>query len=133
MLLDFVHDSALPMVLTYETAAARAGHSAAQRTLGFMYRTARGVEADAFLAEVLFRCLPLGASTATAWKQRRTRSRPRGWFLAMLDRGNGDGIHEAIQLVKQGMTDEPIRTAGQLAGRPSEAETLIHTTRKHGG
>ena len=50
VLLDFVHDSALPMVLTYATAAARAGHSAAQHTLGLMYRTGCGVEADTFQA-----------------------------------------------------------------------------------
>ncbi|MGW1728764.1 hypothetical protein ACWCQK_38605 [Streptomyces sp. NPDC002306] len=35
-LLDFVDDSALPMVLTFATAAARAGNPAAQRTLGLM-------------------------------------------------------------------------------------------------
>ncbi|MEV1078331.1 hypothetical protein AB0I98_08765 [Streptomyces sp. NPDC050211] len=54
------------------------------------------------------------------------------WFLAMVDSGNGDGIHEAIQLVKQSMTGEQIRTAGQLASRSSEAETLIHMAREHG-
>ncbi|MBK3627022.1 sel1 repeat family protein [Streptomyces sp. MBT49] len=54
------------------------------------------------------------------------------WFLAVLDHGNGDGIHEAIQLVKRGMTEAQIRSAGELAGRSSKAETLISTTREHG-
>src|SRR5690349_2588472 len=40
-LLDFGDDSALPTVLSYATAAARAGHPTAQRTLGFLYRTGR--------------------------------------------------------------------------------------------
>ncbi|MFD4691975.1 hypothetical protein [Streptomyces sp. NPDC058463] len=43
-LLDFVDDSGLPMALTSATAAARAGHPTAQRALGVMYRTGRGVE-----------------------------------------------------------------------------------------
>ena len=209
VLLDFADDSALPMALTYATAAARAGHPAAQRTLGFMYRTGRGVEADTFQAEVLFaaaakagdayaafnlagmhitgdarvrdhnECLRLlrqaasgGVTEAAAvlgdrlaaldedaealswylhaaqqghaasmfaagcWYRDGLGTAPDPvqavrWFLAMLDCGNGDGIHEAIQLVKQGMTDEQIRTAGQLAGRVSEAETLIRTARRH--
>lgn len=38
-----------------------------------------------------------------------------------LDHGNGDGIHEVIQLMKRGMTEEQIRTAGELADRTSEA------------
>ncbi|MFF7385941.1 hypothetical protein [Streptomyces griseoluteus] len=48
----------------------------------------------------------------------------------MLDRGKGDGIHEAIQLVKRGMTEEQIRSAGELADRSSEAETLITVARE---
>lgn len=210
VLLDFVDDSALPMVWSYATAAARAGHPAAQRTLGFMYRTGRGVEADAFQAEALFtsaakagdayaafnlagmhitgdvrvsdhnQCLRLlrqavdgGVAEAAAvlgdrlaaidedaealsWYLYAARQGHTGsmfaagcwyrdglgtapdpvqavrWFLAMLDSGNGDGIHEAIQLVKEGMAEEQIRTAGQLAGRSSEAETLIHMAREHG-
>ncbi|MET7696382.1 tetratricopeptide repeat protein [Streptomyces sp. NPDC005485] len=211
VLLDFFTDAAHPMVLSYATAAARAGHPAAQRTLGVMYRTGRGVEADAFQAEALFtaaaeagdayaafnlagmhitgdarvrdhdRCLRLlrqavsgGVIEAAAvlgdrlsaidedaealsWYLYAAQRGHAGsmfgagcryrdglgtapdpvqavrWFLAVLDKGNGDGIHEAIQLVKQGMTDEQIRTAGRLAGRPSEAETLIRTARRHGG
>ncbi|MEV7340620.1 tetratricopeptide repeat protein [Streptomyces sp. NPDC093544] len=211
VLLDFADASALPMVLTYATAAARAGHRAAQRTLGVMYRTGRGVETDAHQAEALFtaaakagdpyaafnlagmhitgdaqvrdhdQCLRLlrqavsgGVTEAAAvlgdrlaaidedaealsWYLHAARRGHAGsmlaagcsyrdglgtepdpvqavrWFLAMLDRGNRDGIHEAIQLVKQGMTDEQIRTAGQLAGRASEAEMLIRMALEHGG
>ncbi|MGW1796295.1 tetratricopeptide repeat protein [Streptomyces sp. NPDC001984] len=210
-LLDFVDDSALPMVLAYATAAARAEHPAAQRTLGFLYRTGRGVETDAYQAEALFtaaakagdayaafnlagmhitgdarvrdhdQCLRLlrqavngGVTEAAAvlgdrlaaidedaealsWYLHAAERGHKGsmfaagcwyrdglgtapdpvqavrWFLTMLDRGNGDGIHEAIQLVKRGMTDEQIRTAGELAGRPAGAETLITMAREHGG
>lgn len=46
------------------------------------------------------------------------------WFLGMLDRGNGDGIHEAIELART-MTPEQVREAGRLAGRPGDAESLI--------
>jgi hypothetical protein len=52
------------------------------------------------------------------------------WFLGMLDRGNGDGVHDAIELAKHGMTDEQIRDAGRLATRPVEAEALIAVVRK---
>jgi TPR repeat protein len=46
------------------------------------------------------------------------------WYLAMLDHGNGDGIHEAHQFV-DGMTDEQIVEAGRQAGRASEAVTFL--------
>ncbi|MBK3569647.1 MULTISPECIES: tetratricopeptide repeat protein [unclassified Streptomyces] len=210
VMLDFFRESALPMVLTYATAAARAGHPSAQRTLGLMYRTGRGVEPDDRRAEDLFtaaakagdpfaafnlagmhitgdvvardhdECLRLlrravagGVTEAAAVLGDRLASvdedaealswyvyaAERGhagsmfaagcryrdglgtvpdpvqavrWFLAMLDKGDGDGLHEAIQLVRRGVTDEQIRTAGRLSGRPSEAETLIRTARPHG-
>ncbi|MFF1675140.1 tetratricopeptide repeat protein [Streptomyces sp. NPDC058256] len=210
VMLDFFHESALPTALTYATAAARAGHPAAQRTLGVMYRTGRGVETDARQAEALFtaaakagdayaafnlagmhitgdtqvrdhdqylrllrQAVSGGVTEAAAvlgdrlaavdkdaealnWYLYAAQRGHAGsmfatgcsyrdglgtapdpvqavrWFLAMLDKGNGDGIHEAIRLAKQGMTEEQIRTAGQLASRPSEAEALIHTARRHG-
>ena len=211
VMLDFFQESALPVALVYATAAARAGHPAAQRTLGVMYRTGQGVATDMRQAEVLFtaaaragdayaafnlagmhitgdvevrdhdQCLRLlrqavseGVTEAAAvlgdrlaavdedaealdWYLYAAQRGHAGcmfaagcsyrdglgtapdpvqavrWFLAMLDKGNGDGIHEAIQLAKQDMTEEQIRTAGQLASRPSEAETLIRTARKLGG
>ncbi|MEU5592591.1 tetratricopeptide repeat protein [Streptomyces sp. NPDC020298] len=46
------------------------------------------------------------------------------WFLAPLDRGNGDGIHDAINLASS-MTVEQIREAGRLSGHPDEAELLV--------
>jgi TPR repeat protein len=50
------------------------------------------------------------------------------WFFVMLAHGNGNGIHEAIQLVKAGALDEEqIREAGRLAGDPGAAEALIAT------
>ncbi|MFF4759607.1 tetratricopeptide repeat protein [Streptomyces sp. NPDC001292] len=50
------------------------------------------------------------------------------WFFVMLAHGDGDGIHEAIQLAKAGALDEEqIREAGRLAGAPGPAEALIGT------
>jgi hypothetical protein len=46
------------------------------------------------------------------------------WFLSPLDRGNGDGIHEAIELASS-MTIDQIREAGRLSGYSDEAELLI--------
>ncbi|WP_189947600.1 tetratricopeptide repeat protein [Streptomyces roseolus] len=48
------------------------------------------------------------------------------WFLAMLAYGNGDGVHEAIGLVRGGALDEEgVRTAGRLAGDPAAAGSLL--------
>ncbi len=53
------------------------------------------------------------------------------WFLTMLDRHNGDGVHDAIELARStAMTDAEIHTAGQLAGRPVEAQALIDVLRR---
>lgn len=50
------------------------------------------------------------------------------WFLAMLARGDGDGVHEAVQMVKAGgVSEEQIREAGRLAGDSEAAEALIST------
>ncbi|MER5326896.1 tetratricopeptide repeat protein [Streptosporangium roseum] len=208
VLLDYVDESALPLAFEYAVAAARAGHPAAQRTLGFMYLHGRGVETSAFQAEVLFAAAaragdPYGAFNLAVMHVQGTVRFPdqaecvrllrqavdggvgqaaavlgdqlsavdedaealtwyvyaaeRGhagsmfaaacwyrdgigtsvdhvqavrWYLTMLDRGNGDGIHEAIQLAKQGMPDEQIRAAGRLAGKEAEAELLITTVRR---
>ncbi|MFI1434507.1 tetratricopeptide repeat protein [Streptomyces lydicus] len=55
------------------------------------------------------------------------------WFFVMLAHGDGDGIHEAIQLAKAGVLDEEqIRDAGRLAGAPGAAEALIGTVRGGG-
>jgi TPR repeat protein len=51
------------------------------------------------------------------------------WYLRLLDFGNGDGVHEAIQLARS-MTDEQIVRAAQLAGRASDAQALIQVARK---
>ncbi len=50
------------------------------------------------------------------------------WFLKMLTVGDGDGIHEAIQMARS-MSDADIRKAGRMAGDKSVAETLIRTVR----
>jgi TPR repeat protein len=46
------------------------------------------------------------------------------WYLAMLNAGNGDGVHEAHKIVPM-MTDDQIHEAGRLAGRISEADVLV--------
>lgn len=46
------------------------------------------------------------------------------WLLAPLDRGNGDGIHEAIELASS-MTIDQIREAGRLSGHSDDAELLV--------
>jgi uncharacterized protein len=55
------------------------------------------------------------------------------WYFTMLDYGNGDGIHQALELAKSGVTDEQIREAARLAGRPDDAEATIHVLRSHSG
>ncbi|MFF7139511.1 TPR repeat protein [Streptomyces sp. SAI-126] len=46
------------------------------------------------------------------------------WFLTPLDRGNGDGIHDALALASS-MTVEQIREAGRLSGHVDEVELLM--------
>ncbi|WP_433797597.1 tetratricopeptide repeat protein [Actinoplanes sp. CA-252034] len=46
------------------------------------------------------------------------------WYLAMLGVGNGDGLHEAHQIVPS-MSDDEIRAAGRLSGRLSDAEVFL--------
>ncbi len=48
------------------------------------------------------------------------------WFLSMLNQGNGDGIHEAIEAAR-GMAPDEIRKAALLAGRPGDADAIIAT------
>jgi TPR repeat protein len=50
------------------------------------------------------------------------------WYLAMLNVGSGDGIHEAHKIVPV-MTDDQIHEAGRLAGRISEADVFV--VRRH--
>ncbi|MEV5173725.1 tetratricopeptide repeat protein [Streptomyces flaveolus] len=50
------------------------------------------------------------------------------WFFVMLAHGDGNGIHEAVQLAKDGaLNEEQIREAGRLARDPGSAEALIDT------
>jgi TPR repeat protein len=46
------------------------------------------------------------------------------WYLAMLNHGDGDGIHQGHQIVDR-MTDQQILDAGRQSGRTSEAETFL--------
>jgi hypothetical protein len=54
--------------------------------------------------------------------------RALGCFLKLLDIGDGDGLHEAHQLVDR-MTDEEIREAAAWANRAAEGESLIRRAR----
>ncbi|MFC4857292.1 tetratricopeptide repeat protein [Actinophytocola glycyrrhizae] len=55
------------------------------------------------------------------------------WFFGMLANGNGDGVHEAVDLAKAGAVNEKqIREAGRLAGTPTAAESLIGTVFRGG-
>jgi uncharacterized protein len=49
------------------------------------------------------------------------------WYLTMFVCGDGDGVHNAIELVKRGMTDAQIVQAGRLAGAEQGAQSLIRT------
>lgn len=74
----------------------------------------------------------VGAMNAAAcWSRDGTAGEPDlvqavRWFLAMLNQGNGDGVHEAIDLAR-GMTPDEIRMAAILAGRPGDGEAIIAT------
>jgi TPR repeat protein len=46
------------------------------------------------------------------------------WFLAMLGTGNGDGIHEAHEMVPH-MDVEQVREAARLAGQSGAGERLL--------
>ncbi|MFJ7967606.1 hypothetical protein [Streptomyces sp. NPDC096324] len=52
------------------------------------------------------------------------------WYFTMLGRGDGDGIHDAIALLKAASgTEEQVREAGRLAQQPAAAESVISTVR----
>jgi TPR repeat protein len=87
--------------LPWFVAAADSGHAPAMFAAASMFRDGDGTSADNVQAV--------------------------RWFLTMLDRGNGDGIHEAIQLAPQ-MSVEEIREAGRLSGHEADAELLISRT-----
>jgi TPR repeat protein len=46
------------------------------------------------------------------------------WYLAMLQAGNGDGIHQAHKIVPR-MTDDQIHEAGRLSGHLLEAHMFV--------
>lgn len=52
------------------------------------------------------------------------------WFFLMVESGNADSLHEAIQMAR-GMTDGEIRQAGQSAGLATSAEAMVDTVRKY--
>ncbi|TDU04191.1 hypothetical protein EDD99_2646 [Streptomyces sp. 846.5] len=84
--------------LCYYLRAARSGHAPAMFAAALMYRDGNGVEADSVQAV--------------------------RWFLSMLDRGNGDGVHEILSML-HGMTREQILEAGLLSGRLDDARSFL--------
>ncbi|MFG2724826.1 tetratricopeptide repeat protein [Streptomyces canus] len=84
--------------------------------LQWYIRAARSSHVPAML--VAARCYRDGVGTAVDPVQAVR------WLLAPLDRGNGDGIHDAIELAGS-MTVEQIREAGRLSGHSDEAGLLI--------
>lgn len=84
--------------LPWFVAAANSGHAPAMFAAGEMFRDGDGTSVDNVQAV--------------------------RWFLAMLDRSNGDGVHEAIRLAPR-MSIEEIREAGRLSGHETDAELLI--------
>ncbi|MDB1086447.1 tetratricopeptide repeat protein [Streptomyces sp. ACA25] len=88
--------------LCWYVRAAERGHTGAMNAAACWYRDGFGTEPD-----------PVQAVR---------------WFFVMLAHGDGDGIHEAIQLARAGaLTEQDIREAGRLAGTPGAAESLIGT------
>ncbi|MGW6394250.1 tetratricopeptide repeat protein [Streptomyces sp. NPDC055103] len=88
--------------LTWYVWAAERGHTGAMNAAACWYRDGFGTDPD-----------PVRAVR---------------WFFAMLAHGDGDGVHEAIELAKSGgVTPDQVREAGRLAGDPTTADALITT------
>lgn len=72
---------------------------------------------------------------AACWYRDGTAGRPDKvealkWFFKVIKAGNADGLHEAIT-VACGMSDQEIRSAGNLAGCRGEAEAMVGTVQKY--
>jgi TPR repeat protein len=46
------------------------------------------------------------------------------WFIALLNVGHGEGVHEAHKIARE-MSADDIRAAASLAGRPSDADVFL--------
>jgi len=85
--------------------AAERGHAGAMRAAADWYRDGFGTDPD----------------PVTAVR----------WYLTLLTHGDGDGVHEAIKLVREhDLTDDEVRHAASLAGRPSAAESILSVVRR---
>lgn len=77
-------------------------------------------------------CGHVGAmDVAACWFRDGTAGQPDlvqavRWFLTMFSYGNGDGVHEAIQVTKN-MNPEQIREAARIAGMDWSGEVIITT------
>ncbi|MFI6421306.1 tetratricopeptide repeat protein [Streptomyces sp. NPDC050842] len=88
--------------LTWYLWAAERGHTGAMHAAACWYRDGFGTDPD-----------PVQAVR---------------WFFTMLAHGEGDGVHEAIELAKSGALDaDQVREAGRLADDPGTADALIAT------
>ncbi len=87
--------------------AAERGHTGAMRAAADWYRDGFGTRPD-----------PVAAVR---------------WYLTLLAHGDGDGVHEAMQVVREyNLSDAEVRAAAALAGRPSAAESLLSVVRRAG-
>jgi TPR repeat protein len=201
ILMEYFHESALPLAVPYARAAAESGHPAGQRTHGYMLRNGIGVEQDRVAAVELFRAAAEGGDmygtfnlaqcTDDAAESLRLLERAAGqgllaagcvlgdrlskldrdeealswylwaaergetramyaagcwyrdgfgtdpdpvqamrWYFTMLDRDDGDGIQDAIVLLKAAsVTEDQVREAGHLAHQPVAAESVISAVR----
>jgi uncharacterized protein len=73
--------------------------------------------------------LPSAGGTAADWYRDGFGGAPDlvqavRWYWALLGAGNGDGVHEVLQLASQ-MTEAELREAARLAGNPAPAEALL--------
>lgn len=87
--------------------AAERGHLGAMRAAADWHRDGFGTEPD-----------PAGAVR---------------WYLTLLQHGDGDGVHEAIQVVRESrLPADQVRAAAALAGRPSAGEALLSVVGEDG-
>ncbi|MFI6728658.1 SEL1-like repeat protein [Streptomyces atratus] len=55
------------------------------------------------------------------------------WYFTMLHHNAGDGVHDAIELLKAGaMAEVEVREAGRLAGRSAAAVAVVRAVRASG-
>jgi TPR repeat protein len=114
--------------------AAEAGLAEAAATLGDQLSK---VDRDEEAVQAYTRAATLGHTGAMyalgCWARDGIVGAPDGveavrWYLTMMDAGDGNGIHHAIELAVR-MSDDEIQQSAARAGRPQLAEPLIMAAR----